>query len=111
MKVKGISFTSQVAKNLTPSLLHSMVTSSLEPWTMLHASPVILHSLCQVKDPSSVKYMPQFNIRANMVQGRLFNWHSNKTLRFTSEKRWIVPGHNPTLDTLPFGYCDPATSP
>ena len=82
MKLKGVSFNSEAAKTVNPTAMQGLTTNRDK------------HLLA-----------PQYLIRKDLFKTKLWNSTIYKRVQFQSKKRWFLPGRNPTMDTLPYGYC------
>jgi hypothetical protein len=81
VKAKGIQLSSDAMEVVTPEAMKNLLNHR--------------HSRIHI---------PQFQISRDIAKKRLFNRDFNKILRYSSSKRWLAPGKNRQLATLPYGY-------
>ena len=80
--MKGVCFNAEAAKTVSSSAMEGLT-----------------------KDHDQQLHARQHLIRKDLFKTKLWNSSTSKRVQFQSKKRWILPGHNPTQDTLPYGYC------
>ena len=82
VKMKGISFNAEAAQTVSCEAMEGLVND-------------------QYKKLSARQYL----IRKDLFKTKLWSTTMMKKVQFQSKKRWFKTGDNPTMDTLPYGYC------
>ena len=83
MRMKGIHVTAETDTIINPE---SMRTLTTHPQRNLQLS------------------VTEYHIRKRFKTQHLYNTTNEKRITFQSNKRWLLPDPNPTLDTRPYGY-------